>query len=91
MNLSVPTENFVTRFVNLTFSVLEPPSTPAMIKDFWSSYGTLVSLIAAGFLPTSLIMLGAGRRMVRLMIRRVLAYTDADFVSCRLIEQQNQS
>jgi hypothetical protein len=49
MNLSVPTENFVTRFVNLTFSVLEPPSTPEMIKDFWSSYGTLVSLIAAGF------------------------------------------
>jgi hypothetical protein len=49
MNLSVPTENFVTRFVNLTFSVLEPPSTPEMIKDFWSSYGLLISLIAAGF------------------------------------------
>ncbi|MGH9925412.1 MAG: hypothetical protein ACRD5B_08535 [Nitrososphaeraceae archaeon] len=28
MNLTVQTENFVTRFVNLTFSVLEPPSTP---------------------------------------------------------------
>jgi hypothetical protein len=49
MNLSVPTENFVTRYVNLTFSVLEPPSTPEIIKDFWSSYGLLISLVAAGF------------------------------------------
>jgi hypothetical protein len=49
MNLSVPTENFLTRYVNLTFSVLEPPSTSEIIKDFWSSYGTLISLVAAGF------------------------------------------
>jgi hypothetical protein len=40
---SVSTENFVTRYVNLTFSVLEPPFTPEMIKDFKSSYGTLIS------------------------------------------------
>lgn len=49
MNLSVPTENFLTRYINLTFSVLEPPSTSEIIKDFWSSYGTLISLVAAGF------------------------------------------
>jgi hypothetical protein len=49
MNLAVPTENFVSRFVNLTFSVVEPPSTPEMIKEFWSSYGLLISLVAAGF------------------------------------------
>ncbi len=49
MNLSVPTENFVTKYVNLTFSVLEPPSTPEILYDFWSSYGLLISLVAAGF------------------------------------------
>ncbi len=50
MNVSVPTESFVTRFVNLTFSIVEPPSTSEMIKEFWNTYGVPLAILASGFL-----------------------------------------
>jgi hypothetical protein len=50
MNVSVPAESFVTRFVNLTFSIVEPPSTSEMIKEFWNTYGVPLAILASGFL-----------------------------------------
>jgi hypothetical protein len=48
VNLFVSTENFVTRYVNLTISVRTTFSLE-MRKDFRSSYATLIYLLAAGF------------------------------------------
>jgi hypothetical protein len=50
MNVSVPTESFVTRFVNLTFSIEEPPSTSETIKEFWNTYGAPLAILVSGFL-----------------------------------------
>ncbi|MDQ6669124.1 MAG: hypothetical protein M3Y53_13005, partial [Thermoproteota archaeon] len=48
-NVSIPAQGYITTKANLTISVLEPPSVNQRIKDFWSTYGSLVSLIGAGF------------------------------------------
>jgi hypothetical protein len=49
INLSVPAENFASRYVNLTFSVIDPPSTAQAFKDFWVIYGTPMAILAGGF------------------------------------------
>lgn len=48
-NVTVPTQGYTTTKSNLTVSVVEPPSIDQRIKEFWSTYGALVSLIGAGF------------------------------------------
>ena len=49
INLSLPAENFVSRYVNLTFSVIDPPSLTQTFKDFWVTYGTPLAILAGGF------------------------------------------
>jgi hypothetical protein len=49
INLSLPAENFVSRYVNLTFSVIDPPSMVQTFKDFWVTYGTPMAILAGGF------------------------------------------
>ncbi|PWU78659.1 MAG: hypothetical protein DLM72_21490 [Candidatus Nitrosopolaris wilkensis] len=48
-NVSIPTQGYITTKANLTISVVEPPSVNQRVKDFWSTYGSLVSLVGAGF------------------------------------------
>jgi hypothetical protein len=48
-NLSVPTQGFITQQANLSLSVMKPPTMAEQIKDFWSAYGALISLMGAGF------------------------------------------
>ena len=48
INLSLPAENFASRYVNLTFSVIDPPSMTQMFKDFWVTYGTPLAILAGG-------------------------------------------
>jgi hypothetical protein len=49
INLSLPAENFASRYVNLTFSVIDPPSITQTFKDFWVTYGTPMTILAGGF------------------------------------------
>jgi hypothetical protein len=49
VNVLSPTQGYVTTKANLTMSVVEPPSVNERVKDFWSTYGSLVSLVGAGF------------------------------------------
>ena len=49
INLSLPAENFASRYVNLTFSVIDPPSLTQTFKDFWVTYGTPLAILAGGF------------------------------------------
>jgi hypothetical protein len=49
INLSLPAENFASRYVNLTFSVIDPPSMTQTFKDFWVTYGTPMAILAGGF------------------------------------------
>jgi hypothetical protein len=35
--------------VNLTLSVIKPPSIDQQMKEFWGTYGSLISLVGAGF------------------------------------------
>jgi hypothetical protein len=46
VNLLSPTQGYITTNANLTMSVVEPPSVNERVKDFWSTYGSLVSLFA---------------------------------------------
>lgn len=48
-NVTVPTQGYTSTKANLTISVIEPPSFDQRIKEFWSIYGSLISLIGAGF------------------------------------------
>ena len=48
-NLSVPTQGYVSTKTNLTISVLAPPNIGEQIKDFWTVYGTTISILIAGF------------------------------------------
>lgn len=48
-NVTVPTQGYTTTKSNLTVSVVEPPNIDQRIKEFWGTYGSLVSLIGAGF------------------------------------------
>ncbi|HYT01867.1 MAG TPA: hypothetical protein VEL70_03075 [Candidatus Acidoferrum sp.] len=49
VNVLSPTQGYITTKANLTMSVVEPPSVNERVKDFWSTYGSLVSLVGAGF------------------------------------------
>jgi hypothetical protein len=48
-NLSVTNEGYVSTQANLSMSVIEPPSISEQVKEFWSTYGALISLMGAGF------------------------------------------
>jgi hypothetical protein len=49
INVLSPTQGYITTIANLTMSVVEPHSVNERVKDFWSTYGSLVSLVGAGF------------------------------------------
>jgi hypothetical protein len=49
LNVSIPTQGYISGKGNLSISVVPPPSIDQRIKDFWSVYGSLISLIGAGF------------------------------------------
>jgi hypothetical protein len=40
--------SIASRYVNLTFSVIETPSVAQTIKDFWVTYGTPIAILAGG-------------------------------------------
>jgi hypothetical protein len=48
-NLSVPNQGYISKQANLSLSVIEPPTLAEQVKEFWSAYGTLISLMGAGF------------------------------------------
>lgn len=85
MNLSVSTENFVTRYVNLTISVRTTFSLE-MRKDFRSSYATLIYLLAAGFVdgfsPNVFDYARSKKKTIRIVTYKDLDYPGNDFVSC---------
>ena len=65
---SIPTQGHKSASANLTISVVEPLTVQERVKDFWSVYGPLVSLIGAGFagaLTTHLIDYLKGRKKTR--------------------------
>jgi hypothetical protein len=50
-NITLPTnELFITKPANLSLSVIKPPTMAEQIKDFWSAYGALISLMGADFI-----------------------------------------
>ena len=49
LNISVPSEGYNSLSTNLTVSVIEALSFSDRVKDFWSVYGALISLVGAGF------------------------------------------
>jgi hypothetical protein len=49
LNISVPYEGYNSVSTNLTVSVIEALSFSERVKDFWSVYGALISLVGAGF------------------------------------------
>jgi hypothetical protein len=48
-NATVSTRGSRTVPTNLTISVIEPLSIQDQVKDFWITYGSLISVVAAGF------------------------------------------
>jgi hypothetical protein len=50
VNASILGKSFSTIRPNLTVTVVNPPSFEADFKEFWSSYGQVISLFGAGFL-----------------------------------------
>jgi hypothetical protein len=65
---SIPTQGHKSALANLTISVVEPLTVQERVKDFWSVYGPLISLIGAGFagaLTTHLIDYLKGRKKTR--------------------------
>jgi hypothetical protein len=48
-NLSVSTQGHSSTLANLSLAVIKPPTISEQVKDFWSAYGELISLIGAGF------------------------------------------
>jgi hypothetical protein len=49
VNVLSPTQGYIASKANLTMSVVEPPCVNERVKDFWSTYGSLVFLVGAGF------------------------------------------
>jgi hypothetical protein len=49
-NFSVPNQGYITKQVNLSLSVIKPPTTAEQVAEFWDAYGSLISLMAAGFI-----------------------------------------
>jgi hypothetical protein len=50
INASILGESFFTIKPNLTITVVNPPSFEDDFKEFWTSYGQVISLFGAGFL-----------------------------------------
>jgi hypothetical protein len=48
-SFSVPTKGNVLTVANMTITVTEPVTTQEQIKEFWSAYGGIITLIGAGF------------------------------------------
>jgi hypothetical protein len=48
-NATISTRGFKAVPSNLTISVIEPLSIQEQVKDFWSVYGSIISIVAAGF------------------------------------------
>ena len=48
-NLSVTTQGHISTLANLSLAVIEPPTISEQVKEFWSAYGALISLVGAGF------------------------------------------
>ena len=48
-NLSISGKSFSTVNSNLTITVIEPPSFDDKVKEFWGTYGPIISLMTAGF------------------------------------------
>lgn len=48
-NLSVPTRGYISTQANLSMSVVRPPTISEQVKEFWGTYGALISLLGAGF------------------------------------------
>ena len=48
-NLSISGKSFSTVNSNLTITVTEPLSFDDKVKEFWSTYGPIISLVTAGF------------------------------------------
>jgi hypothetical protein len=48
-NLSVPSQGYISKQANLSLSVIKPPTMAEQVKEFWSAYGALISLVGAGF------------------------------------------
>jgi hypothetical protein len=49
LNATISTKGSKAVPTNLTISVIEPLSIQEQVKDFWSTYGPLITLIGAGF------------------------------------------
>ncbi len=49
LNATISTKGYKAVPTNLTISVVEPLSIQEQVKDFWSAYGPLITLIGAGF------------------------------------------
>ena len=47
--LSVPTQGYISTQANLSMSVVRPPTISEQVKEFWATYGDLISLVGAGF------------------------------------------
>jgi hypothetical protein len=50
INASIPGQSYFAIKPNLTITVVDPPSFQDNFKEFWTSYGLLISLCVAGFL-----------------------------------------
>jgi hypothetical protein len=48
-NLSISGKSFSTVNSNLTVTVIEPPAFDDKVREFWSTYGPIISLVTAGF------------------------------------------
>jgi hypothetical protein len=47
-NVSVNSKGFSTTTTNMTISVIEAPTISEQIKEFWSVYGAMISIVGAG-------------------------------------------
>lgn len=50
INASIPGQSYFSITPNLNITVVDPPSFQDNFKEFWTSYGLLISLCIAGFL-----------------------------------------
>jgi hypothetical protein len=48
-SFSVPTKGNILTVANLTMTVTEPVTAQEHVKEFWSAYGGIISLVGAGF------------------------------------------
>lgn len=48
-NISISGKSFSTVNSNLTITVIEPPTFDDKVREFWSTYGPIISLVTAGF------------------------------------------